>query len=435
MMLPTKKQYSAILAMSAAKITMHTGAVRSGKTVSVCFALPILVQRHKRQEGLSILCTKSLRNAELNVLMPARIIYGDTNIGYIKDKSYVIIFGEKFYILPFNDESSYQKIQGTTVKLCIADELVLAPESFFNMLLSRLSLPDSQLIGTMNPSAPKHYIKRYIDNEFIDEEHTVKKRIFKWTLEDNPTLDPLYVSGLKAAYKGNDSLYRRYILGEWTAADGLAYFSYSNKNATKVVDWDDIKLNTRAVVLGIDPANLRDSTGGAPLFIDYLDRAITLKRFKHNPKTSVKLSNIEQIALLKRYIADLRIDELDNLELKIMVVDCAAADMILGLRSAFPDWDIVSYTKKNIQRRLDVCNNQLASGNIKIYECADYDYYNNEQTNEDGLLIELESVTVKDSPTGTIALDPTIPNDVSDAWAYAVAYWYKYRNEAEDADD
>ena len=63
-------------------------------------------------------------------------------------------------------------------------------------------------------------MKRYIDDPYVDEERTVKKRLFHWTLDDNPTLDRLYVSGLKNAYKGNKSLYDRYINGLWVSAEG-----------------------------------------------------------------------------------------------------------------------------------------------------------------------------------------------------------------------
>ena len=46
-----RKQYNAICAMAKDKVVLSAGSVRSGKTVAVCFALPVLVVRHRGQEG------------------------------------------------------------------------------------------------------------------------------------------------------------------------------------------------------------------------------------------------------------------------------------------------------------------------------------------------------------------------------------------------
>lgn len=432
MITPTSKQYNAICAMAKDKVVLSAGSVRSGKTVAVCFALPVLVVRHRGQEGLSIICTKTLKNAEINLLGPARNIYGEQAIGYIRDKSYCIIFGEKFYILPFNDDSSYQKIQGITVKLCIADELVLSPESFFTMLLSRLSTSDSQLVATMNPSSPLHYMKRYIDDPYVDEEMTVKKRLFHWTLDDNPTLDRLYVSGLKNAYKGNKSLYDRYINGLWVSAEGLAYHAFdatANTAEKDEVDRGQLQRTTRRLLIGVDGAVNKDSTACVPAFVDWNDNALIWDRFVHDPKASVPLSSDRQVELIAQWLEDLDAQvnwRVMNLEQKIIVVDCAATDLILLLRHRFPNWDVIAFTRKDQRKMVGAVNSCFSRNKIRIVKQCDYDYYRKMPTGEDRLISELGTVEVKDIVTDRLVLNPVFPNDVSDGLKYLAAYYYGY---------
>ncbi|MDK6598640.1 hypothetical protein QP226_10395, partial [Aerococcus urinae] len=58
------------------------------------------------------------------------------------------ILGKPVSIVGANDQSAETKIRGATVALAYADEVTVLPDSFFRMLLSRLSLDGSQLLGT-----------------------------------------------------------------------------------------------------------------------------------------------------------------------------------------------------------------------------------------------------------------------------------------------
>ena len=102
------------------------------------------------------------------------------------------------------------------------DELSLFPEDFFAMLLSRLSVSGAKLIATTNPDNPGHWLKRnYLDNDALD------LLDLKFTLDDNPFLPSEYVRALKTEYTG--VFYDRFILGNWTAAEGRIYEDFSQK--------------------------------------------------------------------------------------------------------------------------------------------------------------------------------------------------------------
>src|SRR6266699_815608 len=84
------------------------------------------------------------------------------------------------------------------------------------MLLSRLRQPGAKLFGTTNPDHPAHWLKReYLDRDDLD----LYRARFK--LSDNTELPAEYVENIAKTYRG---LWRkRYIDGEWVAAEGAVY--------------------------------------------------------------------------------------------------------------------------------------------------------------------------------------------------------------------
>ena len=188
MILPTIKQQQAILAMSQMKYILLTGGVRSGKTYSVLEAMPLLVKMHREENCM--LGAKTLANVERNLLDELRKIYPGM-VGNIEKKNGEInvnIFGKKFWIITFNDESSKNRLQGTSIGLAILDEIALCPQSFYEMLKTRLDKPFSQLIGTCNPEGPNHYIKTLLNHEnvYTGVKYKDDPTIFSWELANEP---------------------------------------------------------------------------------------------------------------------------------------------------------------------------------------------------------------------------------------------------------
>lgn len=429
-LIPTEKQAVDILKILESTHTVLSGAVRSGKTVTEYFVTPILIKKHYNDD--IIICGKTLNTIERNIIRPLRKMYGDRHISRIIDKKELYIFGKLVYIIPFTDESSYEKLQGMSVGLAICDESVLMPESFFLMLQTRLDKEDSQDIHTCNPGSPNHYLKKW-----MDDKNVAGKYISHYTIYDNPHLSKDVVRKLENDFSRNETFKKRYIDGLWVNTDGLACYAFNRE--AHLIEMKDISLIalqniSDALIVGIDGANINDKTCCSPMLVDLNGNSKVFRRFVHNPKTSRKLTNIEQVQLIKKYLRDLD-DEIHyndmNVE-KILVVDCAAADLILNLGYELGDeWLVVEFTKKDIKRTLEIMNNVFNANRVQIVSAYDYDYELKRPTTKDVLIDELETVRVVENKQGKQALLDEDENDCFDSLRYAIAYRYgrEYLNE------
>ncbi len=219
---PTGKQRDFCLG-SDARVNILHGAVRSAKTVgaNVRWLRAVL----EAPAGVNLLMTgKTLTSLERNVLLPIASLVGPQNFEYRRSLKVATIYGRHILCEGANDESAFTKIAGLTLGGALVDEGSLTPESFFNMLISRLSEPGSQLFLTTNPGPPAHYLKK----KWIDREDELDLKTWHFELEDNPWLDPLYVAELKRQFGPRGSLfYQRYIDGLWVAAEGAVYRNFN----------------------------------------------------------------------------------------------------------------------------------------------------------------------------------------------------------------
>ena len=89
------------------------------------------------------------------------------------------------------------------------------------MLKSRLDKTYSCFDGACNPEHPTHWLKEFIDNVELDI------YLQKYTIFDNPFLDPEFVKQLCKEYEGT-IYYDRLILGLWKRADGAIYKRFAD---------------------------------------------------------------------------------------------------------------------------------------------------------------------------------------------------------------
>lgn len=230
------------------RMTILSGAVRSGKTFLTYFILPMLLDEFGlRARGL--LMGKTLGTIEENILKPMRELYGDIYIGDMKSDAtgnrYVSLFGAKIRCVGANDKKSDGKIRGSTYSWAICDEVATYPVNVFDMLMSRLSEPNAKCVCTTNPEDPNHWLKkRFIDNDKI------KCKVYSFTIDDNPLLEKSWVENLKNIYSGTE-LYDRYILGQWVSSNGAIYKKFvTNAESAILTDIDRNELADCAI--GID---------------------------------------------------------------------------------------------------------------------------------------------------------------------------------------
>jgi PBSX family phage terminase large subunit len=191
-----------------------SGAVRSGKTYGSFFLLPS--RTIEQGEGNFLLVGKTERTLKRNVIDPLRELYGPDCVSQVYGDGLVDIFGRKCYVVGANDERAVTKIQGIGLVYAYGDEVTTWPESFFEMLKSRLDKPGAKFDGTCNPGSPHHWLKQFIDTT---DGRWLKH--FHFQLDDNPFLDQDFVEALKTEYTG--VWFQRYVLGQWVIAEGVVY--------------------------------------------------------------------------------------------------------------------------------------------------------------------------------------------------------------------
>ena len=218
-MIYTKKQRQLLELWKQKKlcrINLLEGSVSSGKTW-VSLVLWGFWVATMPADKLYLMCGKSLTTLKRNCLIPLEELFGRSNFQFSTSAKEAYLFGRRILLEGANDARSESKIRGLTLQGAYCDELTLFPRDFFVMLLSRLRVPGAKLIATTNPDSPEHWLKK----EYIDRRTELDMLVVRFLLDDNTTLDPQYVTAVKAEYTG--VFYNRFILGEWCLAEGVVY--------------------------------------------------------------------------------------------------------------------------------------------------------------------------------------------------------------------
>lgn len=198
-----------------------TGATRSGKTYMDYFVIPMRIRARIGKPGLTVILGVTKSTIERNILEPMRNIWGDDLVGEIKSDNTCFLFGEKAYCLGAEKVSQVSKIRGSSIKYCYGDEVSDWNEEVFDILKSRLDKPYSCFDGALNPQSPNHWLKAFLESD-------ADIYVQKYTIFDNPFLNPNFVKNLCKEYEGS-VFYLRYILGEWAIAEGLVYQMFSRE--------------------------------------------------------------------------------------------------------------------------------------------------------------------------------------------------------------
>lgn len=193
------------------------------------------------------------------------------------------LFGKTFNVVGANNESSYLAVQGLTVENAWGDEGSTWPESFWDMLVTRLSLPVSRLLVTANPATANHFLKRRVIDAVGDPDIHVEK----FLLEDNPTLSPEYVARLHRQYTG--LFYRRMILAEWVAAEGAVYQSWDPTTMVEELpDPQDLALLATGIDYGVT-----NPSAGVALALDTTGTLWVVGSWDPNPGKDQRLTDVQ----------------------------------------------------------------------------------------------------------------------------------------------
>jgi PBSX family phage terminase large subunit len=216
---PTGKLLRSVLD-STGRLNLWDGSVRSAKTITSLWRWMQFVTLEAAPGPLAMV-GQTLDSLRRNVLEPMAELFGE---GVVEDRtrSYrqVRIGSRLAHCMGASDSRAERKVRGLTLAGVYVDEASLVSEQLFSRLVDRMSAPGAKLFMTTNPESPTHWLNR----KWRLRAREVDLRLFHFTLDDNPWLDPAYVAHVRASYSG--VWYRRYVLGEWVTAEGAVWPSF-----------------------------------------------------------------------------------------------------------------------------------------------------------------------------------------------------------------
>lgn len=364
---------------STARINFYDGSVRSSKTGTS------LVDwiRYTRiaPPGLLLMTGRTERTVINNLVEPLTEMLGPQRVSINQGSGIVTICGRKVLIVGANNESARTKIQGHTLAGSYADEVPTLPESYWNMLVSRHSIPGSRIYCTGNPESPRHWCKvnwldrakLWIDHDSNIIDHTddferledgdpdrpLNLHRFSFILDDNPALEPEIVSDLKNSYTG--VWYQRFIRGLWVGAEGAIYDCWDP--AKHVIPWSSLPKMIDVIGVGVDYGTT-NPTAAVMLGIGVDHRLYLIDEWRYAPRTDrERWADPKLSTELRAWLAQSHLPDVKRHDHGYVVVDPAAASFRVQLR----DDGLFTHPAENeVLYGIRTVNSLLASGNLLV---------------------------------------------------------------------
>lgn len=296
------------------------GAVRSGKTL--CMGLSFVCWAMMQFKGQQFaFCGKTAVSLRRNLLQELLPMLGELGFACREKRSENLLLvrrdgrENRFYLMGGKDEGSAALIQGVTLAGVLLDEVALMPRSFVEQAIARCSVSGSRIWFNCNPEGPQHWFYR----EWILKAEERNALYLHFTMEDNPSLSPRIRQRYRNSYSG--TFYRRFVLGEWTAARGLVYDFFDAARDVKKPPAGVMEEYAVSVDYGTaNPCSfgLWGLKGGVWYRIE--------EYYYASRRTGVQLTDQEYVEALGRLAA--------GRPLREIVVDPSAASFITALRQA-----------------------------------------------------------------------------------------------------
>jgi len=362
-------------------VNVAEGAVRAGKTVDNVFTFA--AELEETPDRFHLATGSTLGNARLNIgecnglglenIFGSRAAWGryrDNECMTVKTAS-----GEKIIIFTGGKNAdSYKRIRGNSYGMWIATEINLHAESFIREAFNRqLAAVNRKVFWDLNPSAPQSFIYRdYLDRyEAMARNGEGGENFYnyaKFTIRDNPVITPERLREIEAQYDRNSVWYRRDILGERCAAEGVIYHLFANDRERFLADSLDAE-EIDFINIGVDfGGNRSKTTFAAAAFLGgerkgniciVKDHAVSGGKGEIDPE----VINGELI----RFLTELT-EEYPGVRVRYVFCDSEAQYLINGLRRRLRGYGTVvtDCAKKRIRDRIAFVNAMMASGRFRI---------------------------------------------------------------------
>lgn len=357
--LPISRKQARSIVEATARINIWEGAIRSGKTWgSLVRWLAFLAD--PPPGGQFVMVGRTRESLSRNVIAPMQDpdVFGSLaeEVSYTSGAPSAMILGRRVHMLGASDAKAEKSLRGLTVAGAYVDEVTVIRSDFFHQLLGRMSVDDAKLFGTTNPDTPTHWLKaEYLDR--LDELPDWKSWHFR--LEDNPSLSKDYVDSIKREYTG--LWYRRFINGEWVAAEGAVFDMWEAEK--HVIAWDDLPRMVELVSIGMDYGTTNPTTA-ILIGLGDDDCLYFIDEWRYEPRTdATRLTDAELSAHVKEWIGKNHLPYRNNLPRPTLVVDPAAASFRVQL---FKD-DLPSYAADNdVLYGIRTMSSLLSMGKLKV---------------------------------------------------------------------
>jgi PBSX family phage terminase large subunit len=366
-------------------ISVAEGAVRAGKTVDNVFVFASLLERSP--DKLHLATGSTIGNAKLNI--------GDCNglglehifAGRCKSTKYrgnealsvMTEVGERIVIYAGGKNAdSYKRIRGNSYGMWIATEINLHADAMIKEAFNRqLAAVDRRVFWDLNPTTPTASIYRDYLDKFDEASRSGESRddyynYAHFTIFDNPVVTPERLSDIIAQYDKTSVWYRRDILGERCAAEGLVYRRFADAPADFLCDTVDMA-NVDFVTLGVDFGGNRSRTTFVATAI-MRDGGIVIldEHVVAGEKGEIDSTKVERE--LFEFIRDLRARH-EGIYVKYVFADSEAQYLINGIRRYLASRGeravVMDSAKRPIADRIALVNRLIATDKFRVMRhCA-----------------------------------------------------------------
>ncbi len=324
---------------------IKSGATRSGKTYMDYFVIPKRIRSLKGLDGLVVLLGNTRGSLQRNIIEPLQNIWGNFLVSDIRTNNTATLFGETVYCLGADTVSQVDKIRGASIKYCYGDEVATWSPEVFHMLKSRLDKSYSLFDGTCNPDSPSHWFKKFIDSD-ADIYYQ------QYTIDDNPYLPEEVKKNIKLEYFGS-VFYDRYVLGEWSASEGLVYPSFN----------PDLHITDRIpengdYYISIDYGTLNPCSMGL-WCIDHREKnAYRIKEFYHSGREGGLMTDEEYYDALVKLA--------EGYPIQSVIIDPSAASFIATIKRH--GFFSVKKASNSVLDGIRYTSSLLAGGHLKFHQ-------------------------------------------------------------------
>lgn len=333
------------------------GAVRSGKTVAMALGFVLWAMNSFSGQAFAI-CGRTIGAVERNILVWLRQMLAPRGYKLEEKRSqHLLIISDgrrsnMFYLFAGKDESSQDLIQGMTLAGVYFDEVALMPETFVSQATARCSVKGSRWWFNCNPAGPYHWFKR----GFIDKRRERNLLYIHFSMKDNLSLDSEIIRRYERMYSG--VFYRRYILGQWCAAEGLVYSMFSEDRHVGRPQWQPQRVmlacdygTQNPFALGLVSA--AQTAEGVCYFLE--------KEFYHDGRKQGQMTDSQYADELERFA--------EGCGARQVVVDPSASSFIAELRRR--GWQVIK-ARNDVAEGIRCVASALSEGRLMIApECAD----------------------------------------------------------------